>query len=98
MQNSSPQPAQHTVWLPNISGAVTRHTLIRLELRSRGPESAIFPVYECDQSGVERDYGCIRPNIPRQELRQMYGPLVVDKGWPGAEQAWVPVWEPEGSR
>lgn len=74
------------VLLPNAHGRVTRHRFVRLELRAG---FGVVPMYECDQTGQTRAYGCLNPRLTKRVFEEIYGPLQLD-WWPGCVRAWVP--------
>ncbi len=57
-------------------GRITTHHLVRLEERpGRHDEMAMFPVYRCEESGIERHYGYLRPDLSLDELEFIFGAL-----------------------
>ena len=61
-----------TAWLPNSNKQATLHECVRLEVRVVDRELAIYPVFQCTRTLVERIYGCLSPDITASELTQLF--------------------------
>ena len=79
-----------TALLCNAAGRVTRHQFVRMELRVEERERKYVPIFLCEDSGMERTYGCLRPTITIRELEGMFGKLQLERqSWSGCRRAWV---------
>ena len=68
-----------TARLLNVRGRVTLHECVRLELDGSGSERAIYPIYRCTETGLDREFGCLNPSLRPAQLSALYPdvPLVV---------------------
>ncbi len=75
-QPSSVHPGHNRTKQLFCLGRITPHRFVRLEERpGTTGKLAMFPVYVCTETGLERAYGYLKPHLSHDDLEDLFGPL-----------------------